>query len=76
MLGTNLEEATDVDFVVCVHEDNVLKQPEERPEVIFFGLQQLKDAIVLKEQPAGALYRQKRELQQEETCQSVSASRK
>lgn len=53
----NLEEAADVDFVVCVHEDHVLKEPEERPRVIFFGLQQLKDAVELKEQSAGALCR-------------------
>lgn len=52
----NLEEAADVDFVMCVHEDHVLKQPEERPGVVFFGLQQLEDAVVLKEQPASALY--------------------
>lgn len=54
---TNLEEAADVDFIVCVHEDHVLKQPEERPGVSLFRLQQLKDAIVLKEESAGALCR-------------------
>ncbi len=53
----NLEEAADVDFVVCVHEDDVLEEPEERPGVFLFGLQQLKDAVELKEQPAGALCR-------------------
>lgn len=53
--GANLEEAADVDSVVRVHEDHVLKQPEEGPGVFLFGLQQLKDAVELKEQPASAL---------------------
>lgn len=56
-MSPNLEEAADVDFVVCVHEDHVLEQPEERPGVFLFGLQQLKDAVELKEQPASALCR-------------------
>lgn len=45
----NLEKAADVDFVMRVHEDHVLKQPEERLGVFLFGLQQLKDAVILKE---------------------------
>lgn len=53
--GANLEEAADVDFVVRVHEDHVLKQPEERPWVFLFGLQKLKDPVVFKEEPASAL---------------------
>lgn len=56
MGGANLEEAADVDFVVSVHEDDVLKEPEERPGVSLFGLQQLEDAVVIEEQPAGALW--------------------
>lgn len=56
-INPDLEEAANVDFVVCVHEDHVLKKPKERPGVFLFGLQQLKDAVVLKEQPASALCR-------------------
>lgn len=52
----NLEEAADVDFVMSVHEDHVFKQPEERPGVFPFRLQQLKDAVEIKEQPASALW--------------------
>lgn len=51
----NLKKATDVDFVMRVHEDDVLKQPEKWPRVLLLGLQQLKDAVIFKEQPASAL---------------------
>lgn len=53
--GANLKEAADVDFVVYVHEGDVLKQPEERPGVVLVGLQQVKDSVELKEQSASAL---------------------
>lgn len=53
----NLEEAADVNLVVCVHEDHIFKEPEEGPRVVLPGLQQLQDAVELKEQPASALCR-------------------
>lgn len=53
----NLEEAADVDFVMRVHEHHVLEQPEERPGIFLFGLQQVQDAVVLEKQPASALCR-------------------
>lgn len=53
--SANLKEAADVDFVVCVHEDHVLKEPEERPGVFFTGLQKLQNPVILKEEPTGAL---------------------
>lgn len=56
---SHLEEAADVDLVVGVHEDHVFIEPEEGPRVIFPGLQQVQDAVELKEQPAGALCRTK-----------------
>lgn len=59
MNRTNLKETTNVDFVVCVHEHNVFKQPEERSRVLLSGLQQLQDPEVLKEEPAGALCQRK-----------------
>lgn len=55
--GPNLEEAADVDFVVCVHEDHVLKEPEEGLGVLLTGLQQLQDPVELKEESPGALCR-------------------
>lgn len=42
---------------MCVHEDHVFKEPEEGPRVVLPELQQLQDAVELKEQPAGALCR-------------------
>lgn len=54
-MGVNLQEAADVDFVVYVHEDHVLEEPEERPGVFFAGLQELQDPVILKEESAGAL---------------------
>lgn len=67
---TNLQETANVDFVVRVHEDNVLEEPEERPMVVLFGLQQLQDAIVLKEESAGAFCPRERQ-----TTHGISADR-
>lgn len=53
----NLQEAADVDFVMRIHKDHILKEPEERPGVFFNGLQQLQNPVILKEQPTSALYR-------------------
>lgn len=62
-MRADLQEAADADFVAGVHGDRVLVQPEERPRVVLFGLQPLKDAVVIKEKPPGALCR--REVTQE-----------
>lgn len=55
--GADLQEAADVDFVVGIHEDHILKEPEEGPGVFFAGLQKLQNPVVLKEEPTSALYR-------------------
>lgn len=53
----NLQEAADVDFVVCIHKDHILKKPEEGPGVFFTGLEKLQNPVILKEEPTSALYR-------------------
>lgn len=59
MWDPNLQEAANVDSVMRVHKHYVLKEPEERPGVILFGLQQMENTVVLKEQPSSALCRRK-----------------
>lgn len=55
--NSNLQEAADVDFVMCIHKDHILKEPEEGPGVFFTRLQKLQNPVKLKEEPASALYR-------------------
>lgn len=70
-----LQEPANVRLVVGIHEDHVLKEPEERTVVAFLWLQHGQYAVELKEESSGSLCRMNREEQSERvraaTCQWV-----
>lgn len=52
----HLQEPGDVPLVVDAHGHHVLKHPEERPVLPFFGLGFAQQPVELKEQPPGAFW--------------------
>lgn len=58
-----LQEPANVRLVVGIHEDHVLKEPEERTIVSFLWLQHGQYAVELKEESSGSLCRTNREEQ-------------
>lgn len=60
-----LQEPANVRLVVGIHEDYILKEPEERTVLSFFWLQHGQYAVELKEESSGSLCRINREKQVE-----------
>lgn len=60
-----LQEPANVRLVVGIHEDHVLKEPEERTVVSFLWFQQGQYAVELKEESSGSLCRRNKEEQVE-----------
>lgn len=69
-----LQEPANVRLVVGIHEDHILKEPEEGTVVSFLWLQHGQYAVELKEESSGSLCRMKREEQAERVRAAMSHS--